>query len=97
MASIDSMTFDQAAYNPGDLISLTIDYTPDTPSVVPTTFNATASITDSGGNVVASSVAPFVINVAQASGDQVSVTDDDNHVWAEASDTGAVAVFTATA
>lgn len=97
MASIDTMSFDQAAYNPGDLITLTVDYTPDTPSVVPTTFNATASITDSGGNVVASSVAPFVINVAQASGDQVSVTDDDNHTWAEASDTGAVAVFTATA
>ena len=53
MASIDSMTFDEAAYNPGDLITLTVGYTPDTPAVVPTTFNATASITDSGGNVVA--------------------------------------------
>ena len=60
MASIDSMTFDQAAYNPGDLINLTIDYAPDTPSVVPTTFNATASITDASGNIVASSSAPFV-------------------------------------
>ena len=91
------MTFDAAAYNPGDPISLTIGYTPDTPSVVPTTFNATASITDSGGNVVASSAAPFVINVAQPAGDQVSVTDDDNHTWAETSDSGSVAVFTATA
>lgn len=97
MASIDSMSFDQPAYNPGDPVTLTIGYTPDTPSVVPTTFNATASITDSGGNVVATSVAPFVINVAQPSGDQVSVTDDDNHTWAEASDSGSVAVFTATA
>ena len=91
------MTFDEAAYNPGDLITLTVDYTPDTPSVVPTTFNATAVITDSGGNQVASSSAPFVINVAQPAGDQVSVTDDDNHTWAETSDSGSVAVFTATA
>ena len=91
------MTFDEAAYNPGDLITLTIGYTPDTPSVIPTTFNATASITDSGGNVVASSVAPFVVNVAQPTGDQVSVTDDASHTWAKASDTGSVAVFSATA
>ena len=97
MASIDSMTFDAAAYNPGDLITLTVDYTPDTPSVVPTTFNATATITDSTGTVQASSSAPFVINVAQPAGDQVSVTDDDNHAWAETSDSGSVAVFTATA
>ena len=97
MASINSMVFDEAAYNPGDVVTLTVDYTPDTPSVVPTTFNATASITDSGGNVVASSSAPFVINEAQPSGDQVGVTDDDNHTWAEASDTGSVAVFSTTA
>ena len=97
MASIDTMTFDQAAYNPGDPISLTIGYTPDTPSVVPTTFNATASITDASGNVVASSSAPFVINEAQASGDQVGVTDDGSHAWAKASDTGTVAVFSTTA
>ena len=97
MASVDSMTFDQPAYNPGDPISLTIGYTPDTPSVVPTTCNATATITDSGGNVVASSSAPFVINEAQATGDQVGVTDDDNHTWAKASDTGSVAVFSTTA
>ena len=99
MASIDSMTFDEAAYNPGDTINLTVDYTPDTPSVVPTTFNATAVITDSTGTQVASSSAPFVINVAQAAGDTVAVTDDDNHAWTETpgSDTGSAVVFTATA
>ena len=97
MASISSMTFDETAYNPGDTITLTVDYVPDTPSVVPTTFNATAVITDSSGNQVASTSAPFVINVAQPSGDQVSVTDDDNHTWAKSSDTGSVAVFSTTA
>ena len=99
MASINSLTFDQAADNPGDLITLDISYTPDNPSVVPTTFNATAVITDSTGTQVASSSAPFVVNVAQPSGDQVSVTDDGNRAWTETpgSDTGSAVVFTTTA
>lgn len=99
MASIDSLTFDQAAYNPGDLITLTVGYTPDSPSVVPTTFTATAVISDSAGNQLATSSAPFVINVSQASGDTVSVTDTDSHTWAETagSDTGSSVVFTTTA
>ena len=99
MASINSMVFDQATYNPGALITLDIDYTPDNPSVVPTTFTATAVITDSTGTQVASSAAPFVVNVAQPAGDQVSVTDTGNRTWAETpgSDTGSAVVFTATA
>jgi hypothetical protein len=99
MASIDSLTFDQAAYNPGDLITLTVGYTPDSPSVVPTTFTATAVISDANGNQLATSSAPFVINVSQPAGDTVSVTDTDNHAWAETagSDTGSSVVFTTTA
>lgn len=97
MASIDTMTFDADVYNPNDLITLTIGYTPDSPSVLPQTFTATASITNSGGAVVATSSAPFVVNEAQPAGDQVSVTDDGNRTWSETSDTGAVATFTATA
>ena len=99
MASINSMTFDQTAYNPGDLITLTIGYTPDNPSVVPTTFTAATVITNSGGTQVATSSAPFVINLPQASGDVVSVTDDDSHAWTETpgSDTGSSVVFSTTA
>ena len=99
MASINSLTFDQPAYNPGALVTLDISYTPDNPSVVPTTFTATAVITDSTGTQVASSAAPFVVNVAQAAGDVVSVTDTDNHTWTETpgSDTGSSVVFTTTA
>ncbi len=99
MASINSLTFDQPVYNPGDLITLDIDYTADTPSVVPTTFTATAVITDATGTQVASSAAPFVINVAQAAGDVVSVTDTGNHDWTPTpgSDTGSSVVFTTTA
>ena len=97
MASIDSFTFDQASYDQGATVTATIGYTPDSPSVVPTTFNATANITDASGTVVATSSAPFVVNVAQAAGDTVSVTDDGSRTWTEASDSGSVAVFTAVA
>lgn len=97
MASIDSLTFDQASYNPGDTINLTVDYTPDTPSAIPQTFTATANLTDSGGNVVATSSAPFVVNEAQAAGDVASVSDDGGRTWTEGSDSGSVAVFSATA
>ena len=97
MASVDSISFDQASYDQGATITVTVDYTPDSPSAVPTTFNATANITDSSGAVVASSSAPFVVNVAQPAGDTVSVTDDGSRTWTEASDSGSVAVFTAVA
>jgi hypothetical protein len=97
MASVDSLTFDQPSYDQGAEITLTVAYTPDSPSAVPTTFNAIANITDSSGAVVASSSAPFVVNVAQPAGDTVSVTDDGSRTWTEASDSGSVAVFSAVA
>jgi len=97
MASVDTITFDEAAYNPGDLITCTVDYTPDAPGVVPTTFTATVNVTNSAGTIVASNTAPFVVNEAQPGGDTVSVTDTGSRTWAEQSDDGSVAVFTATA
>jgi hypothetical protein len=98
MASIQSITFDQASYNPGDTITLTVDYTADSASTpTPQTFTATVVITNSGGSQTATQSAPFVINIPGTGGDVVSVTDDDNHTWAEQSDSGSVAVFTTTA
>ena len=97
MASIQSITFDQSSYNPGDQITLTVDYTADVPGSTPTTFTATVAVTDSTGAVTASASAPFVINVPVAGGDVVSVTDTDGHAWTEVSDSGSVAVFTTTA
>jgi hypothetical protein len=97
MASIDSTIFDKPAYNPGDTVSLTVDYTPDTPSVVPTTFTATVTLADGAGAAVATAQAPFVVNVAQPAGDTVSAADDGNRAWTRSSDTGTVAVLTATA
>lgn len=99
MATVNSLTFDQPAYSTGQTITLTVAYSPDAPSVVPTTFTATASITDSAGTVVATNSAPFVVNVGQAAGDVVSVTDTGDRTWDETagSDTGSSVVFTATA
>jgi hypothetical protein len=97
MASIDSMTFDQASYNQGDTITLTVDYTPDVPGVTPTTFTATSVVTNSAGEQTATSSADFVVNVAQPGGDTVATTDTGGRTWTEISDSGTVAVFTATA
>lgn len=99
MASIDAITFDEAAYNPGDTITVTVGYTPDAPSVVPTTFTANVVINDASGNQLATSSAPFVVNESQPAGDQVAVTDTGSRTWTETpgSDTGSVVVFTSVA
>jgi hypothetical protein len=97
MASIDSVTFDQESYNPGDVITITVAYTPDTPGVNPVVFTATANVSDSSGVEVATSSAQFVVNEAVLAGDTVSVTDTGNRAWTQSSDSGSVAVFTASA
>ena len=53
MASIDAVSYDQPAYNPGDAVNLTIDYTPDSPSVVPTPVDVTIVLNDANGNQLA--------------------------------------------
>jgi len=97
MASIDSMTFDQPAYAPGDLITLTVDYTPDVAGVNPVTFTATTVITNSAGAATATSSADFIVNQPVAGGDTLATTDTGDRTWTESSDTGSVAIFTATA
>jgi hypothetical protein len=96
MASIDSMTFDAAAYTPGETATLTVGYTPDAPSVVSQTFTVTATIHDSAGTALNSATAPLVVNTTNPSGDKVGVTDDGSHAWADVSDSGTVAVFSTT-
>lgn len=89
MASVDVITFDKASYAPGDTVDATVNYTPDTPSVVSQTFNATFTLNDANGNPVASNSAPFVLNTPQA-GDKGSMADDGGHSWTETSDNGSV-------
>jgi hypothetical protein len=97
MASIQSITFDQPVYSPGDMITLTVDYTADVPGTTPVTFTATVNVTDSAGAVTASAAAPFAVSMPSAGGDVVSVTDTGSRTWAQVSDSGSVAVFTTTA
>jgi hypothetical protein len=101
MASVNSITFDQASYLAGSTITATVDYTPDTPSVVATTFTLTANVSDSTGAVVATNTGDFVVNTPQA-GDTVSVSDTGSRTWAEGSttvesDSSLSVPFTATA
>lgn len=101
MAAVNSITFDKPAYAPGDTVTATVDYTPDTPSVTSQTFTVTANVMDAAGAVVATNTAPFAVNSSQA-GDTVSLSDDGNHTWAEGATTveadGSLSVpFTATA
>ena len=97
MAAINSIAFDKAAYSPGDTITVTVDYVPDTPSVMPAVFTFTGNVVNSGGTVVASLNQDFTVNVPQPAGDKVSVSDTGGRTWAESSDSGSVAVLTATA
>lgn len=97
MATVDSATFDQASYPPGALMTLTVDYTPDQSGTAPSDHVATITITDASGTVQAQVQAPFVVDVPVPGGDVVSVTDDAGDTWAQQSDSGTVAVFTADA
>lgn len=101
MASINGITFDLPDYAQGATITAKVNYTPDTPSVAPVTHTLTAEVKDGAGNVLATSTAPFVVNVAQA-GDTVSVSDDGGHGWtpgapAPQADGSVTVDFTATA
>jgi hypothetical protein len=93
MASVDALTFDKAAYAPGDTVTLTVSWSADTPGSASQTFNVTVNVNDASGNVIASSTSPLVVNTAQA-GDTVSVSDDGGHAWNPPSSADVPAVFT---
>jgi hypothetical protein len=88
MSSINSITFNAGSggtdgtYTTGDPIAATVDYTPDTASVVQQNFTLTSNVTDAAGNVTATSTAPFTVNVPQPNGDTVSGSDDGGRTWA---------------
>ncbi len=97
MAAITSVTFDKAAYDQGDTVTCTVEYSPDVPSVAVSAQDATADLVNAGGTVTASLGAGFTVAVPQEGADKVRVSDVTGRQWTEVSDTGAVAVFTATA
>jgi hypothetical protein len=102
MASIASITFDQALYTPGQTITLTVDYTPDSPPASVVTSQATVTISQAVV-VTAQESAPFEVSEPQVGvADVVAVTDTGGRTWTQQSNTSnpdgtATAVFTATA
>ena len=93
MATINSITFNAGSggvagtYNPGDSVQATVDYVPDVPSVVPSTFTLTATVTNAGGTPTATSQSDFTVDVPQAGGDTAAVTDTGSHTWTEGATT----------
>ncbi len=90
---ITSVTFDQASYPPGAKITATVNYTPGSSQV---SFTASITVTDSANGQTASKSAGFAVTEA----DPTSVTgfsDTGSRTWTKVSDSGGVAVFTATA
>lgn len=82
MAAINSVTFDKAAYNAGETVTATINFTPDTPSTVSVPFTLTTQIHDASGNPVGeASTSTFSVTSTQQ-GDTCSVSDSGSRSWA---------------
>lgn len=100
MATINSITFNQALYTPGQTIQLTAVYTPDAALESVVTSQATVSVSQAGV-VTAQESAPFEVQQAGA-GDTVAVSDTGGRTWTQDSSTASsdgtiTVVFTATA
>lgn len=89
---VNSITFDQAAYNTGDKMTVTVNYTAGT-SGVTQTFTGTAkdSATSKSGNLT--------VNFTVVSSDttSASASDTGGRTWTTVSDNAGVAIFTAIA
>lgn len=87
-APVVTASLDAAAYSVGDTIMLTVSYG-DTDTE---TITITVQATDKAGNTSAPVSVSALIDPVN-----VAVADDGERTWSKLSDTGAVAVFTATA
>lgn len=81
-AIIHSVSLDQAAYAPGDLMTLTIDYTANRAITV------TTVVTDAGGNASAPASTTALCG-------EIDVASSPARAWSMVSDDGSTAVFTA--
>jgi hypothetical protein len=81
-------TLDKPSYKPGDLVTLTVNYTdPDTK-----TITVSVKVTDSEGHDA--DVGPITAIIDPLT---VQASSSPAKTWTKISDTGTVAVFTATA
>ena len=89
---VNSVTFDQTAYNPGDTITATMVFTPGA-SAQTMTFTGTA--TDASTGEVGTLQVQFIVGESDAT--TVSASDSGGRVWTLQSQTAGQAVFTAVA
>ena len=89
---INSVTFDQPGYITGATVTATVNYTPGTSdNGQPVTFTELDTKTGLSGTFDA------ILNVLEPDQMQSSVSDPTGRKWTLKSDTGSVAVLTATA
>jgi len=89
---ITSIAFDKPSYNPGDLITATIAFTPGSS---PHSFTLTGTATDSATQEEGSLTAVFT--VAETDATTVTASDDGSRVWTVTPVDAASATATATA
>lgn len=95
--SITSISFNQPSYTPGQTIQATVTYVKGT-SESPTTQTLTGTVTDTVTGQTGTLNQTFTVNGATVSDITTpTVSDTGSRTWTKASDTGTVAVFTATA
>jgi hypothetical protein len=89
---------DQAAYAPGDLVTLTATYTDPNGQSFPVTVTAAAADDNSPPNTVTAQTT-FTVNAAAIPAElmEVAVTDSADDTWTQISDAPGTAVFTTTA
>ena len=87
---------DQAAYAPGDLVTLTATYTDPNGQSFPVTVTAAAADSDTPPNTVTAQTT-FTVNAAASELMEVAVTDSADDTWTQISDVPGTAVFTTTA
>lgn len=81
-------SLNKSTYQPGEQMTLTVNYSDtDTRSM-----SVTVTVSDSQGNTSAPATVSAVIDPSA-----ITVNDTSGHVWTKQSDTGSVAVYTATA
>lgn len=87
------VTADKTSYNPGDPITVTVDYTdPDNPG---TTLTITATVTNADGSTAAGTL-DVQVGGGAANPLPVSVTDSFGDAWTQTTNEAGTAVFTST-
>lgn len=89
---ISTITFDQVSYTPGQTMHATVDYSPGTS---PVTHSFTGNAVDGATGLTGDLVVNFITVINDST--VVSAADSGSRTWTKVSDSGTVAVFSATA